>query len=213
MHSLTSIYRRVTNFTPRCVLPLLRCSCPVLTKGRDHNSDCSQLLSTENTWERRVFVIAVCSCCWTGPLLFSFTLWPHICFSHLFSDHLAVHGKAEAEFTSQSKSRQQSVFFLVITVCLLSAVQTGSGHPWCKSTDVKKAVTLKGYLSVEYMHLGQQQTKRTLRSLTLLLPARLWDPRCLDTHCFSHLHVILDSHKLPSCYSCSSCFHSARWGH
>lgn len=69
MQSLRSIYSRVVHFILRCVLPLQRCSCPVLTKNRDHTSYCSQLLSTENSWERRVFVIAVCSCYWTGPLL------------------------------------------------------------------------------------------------------------------------------------------------
>lgn len=104
---------------------------------------------------------------------------------------------------------------LLLSNCLYclspSAVQTGPGHPWCKSADVKKAVTLKGQLSVEYKHLGQQQTKRTLRALTLLLPTRLWNPGCfLGTHCFSHLHVTRDSHRLPSCHNCSSCFHNAR---
>lgn len=162
MQSLMTIYRRVTNFTLRCVLPLLRYSCPVLTKGRDHNSDCSQLLSTR---ERRIFVIAVCSYCWTGSLLFSFTLWPHLFFSHLFSDHLAVHGKAEAEFASLSRSRQHSAFLSNSLYCLSPFSSSDkSRSSWCKSTDVKKAVTLKGQLSVEYKHLGQQQTKRTLQA-------------------------------------------------
>lgn len=67
-----SIYRRVIHFTLRRVLPFQRCSCPILTKGRDHTSDCSQLLSTENTRERRVFAIAVLLLLdWTSPCLVS----------------------------------------------------------------------------------------------------------------------------------------------
>lgn len=66
-------------------------------------------------YRRRLGEESVCDCCvqllldWTPPCLVS-PCDPTSVFL-IFTDHLGVHGKAGAEFASQSKSRQQSAFF------------------------------------------------------------------------------------------------------
>lgn len=210
MESLMRIYRRVVHFTLRCVVPLQRCSCPVLTKGRGHTSDCSQLWNTEKTWERRVFVIAVQLLLdWASPYLVS-PCNPTSVFLSCFLITWLFMGKLKKNLLYSPNLDSSLVFLSTLSLLSVSFQQFRQVQVM---PDVRVQMCRKLYRwkdDVEYSTY-QQQTKRTLRVLTQLLPTRLWDPRCfLGIHYFSHLSVTRDSHRLPSCHDCSTCFHSAR---
>lgn len=145
----------VTQFTLRSPLPLVRCTCLCLAliKGRDCTSAPSS--STQKTPGRGECLRFLCAASvGLHPSFSSFTLWPNLCFSHLLSGHLAVLGKAEAEFGSSSKSRQQYALWIDCLYCLapFSSVDRPRsslmGEYRCAET-----CTMKVQLSVDYKHL------------------------------------------------------------